>query len=37
MKNKHIKGFENNTKYRYKRNCLLLEAATGIVLYKELF
>ena len=27
-----LKGFENNAKHRYKRNCLLLEAATGVAL-----
>ena len=32
-----LKGFENNTKHRYKRNCLLIEAATGVALYKKLF
>ena len=32
-----FKGFENNIKHRYKRNCLLLEAATGVVLHQNLF
>ena len=30
-----LKGFWNNTNYRYKRNSLLLEAATGVVLYNK--
>ena len=34
---KGLTGFENNTKHRYKENYLLLETATGVVLYKKLF